>query len=134
MTFRSALLVLVFTLISCTNERTFTSNNKIETISSKHPKLILTAKGVKDIKAQLGSIPIFDESLAKVKEEIDTEIASGIEVPIPKDYSGGYTHSRHKRNWFVLQKAGVLYQILGDEKYAKYVKDMLMQYEAMYKT
>ena len=101
---------------------------------SQHPKLILTAQGVKDIRAQLGSIPIFDKTLQKVKEEIDAEIESGIEVPIPKDYSGGYTHVRHKRNWVVMQKAGVLYQILNDEKYAKYVKDMLMQYEALYKT
>ena len=104
------------------------------TTTQDHPKLILTAQGVKDIRAQLGSIPIFDKSLQAVKEEIDAEIASGIEVPIPKDYSGGYTHVRHKRNWVVLQKAGVLYQILDDEKYAKYVKDMLMEYEALYKT
>ncbi|MDG1804007.1 alginate lyase family protein, partial [Flavicella sp.] len=83
---------------------------------------------------QLGNIPIFDNSLQKVKEEVDAEILAGIEIPIPKDYSGGYTHSRHKQNWFVLQKAGLLYQILEDEKYAKYVKGMLMQYEKMYKT
>ena len=110
------------------------TDNGETTATQDHPKLILTAQGVKDIRAQLGSIPIFDKSLQAVKEEIDAEIASGIEVPIPKDYSGGYTHVRHKRNWVVLQKAGVLYQILDDEKYAKYVKDMLMEYEALYKT
>ena len=38
-----------------------------------------------------------------------------------------------KKNFFIAQKAGVLYQILGDEKYAKYIRDMLFQYEAMYK-
>ena len=102
--------------------------------AQEHPSLILTKKGVADIRAQLGSIPIFDETLAEVKKEIDAEIALGIDVPIPKDYSGGYTHVRHKRNFIVLQKAGVLYQILDDKKYAKYVKDMLMQYEEMYKT
>ncbi|EDP70456.1 Heparinase II/III-like protein [Flavobacteriales bacterium ALC-1] len=130
------LITVVFLIFSCKNENTSASpdNNSETAISQEHPKLILTAQGVKDIRAQLGSIPIFDESLAKVKEEIDAEIASGIEMPIPKDYSGGYTHARHKRNWFVLQKAGVLYQILDDEKYAKYVKDMLMQYEEIYKT
>ena len=99
-----------------------------------HPSLILTKSGVEKIKSQLGSIPIFDNSLKAIKEDIDAEIEAGIEVPIPKDYSGGYTHVRHKRNWVVLQQAGVLYQILDDEKYAKYVKDMLMQYEAIYKT
>ena len=49
-------------------------------------------------------------------------------MPIPKDYSGGYTHETHKKNCILMQKAGVLYQILDDEKYAKYVKDMLLQY------
>ena len=99
-----------------------------------HPSLILTQQGVKEIRANLGSIPIFDATLEATKKEIDAEIALGIDTPIPKDYSGGYTHVRHKRNMVVLQKAGVLYQILDDEKYAKYVKDMLMQYEEMYKT
>ena len=130
------LIMLVLLMFSCKNENeSVSSDNKSEISSSQeHPKLILTAQGVKDIRAQLGSIPIFDNTLEKIKEEIDAEIVSGIEVPIPKDYSGGYTHSRHKQNWFVLQKAGALYQILDDEKYAKYVKDMLMQYEEMYKT
>ena len=102
--------------------------------SQTHPSLILTKQGVEDIRAQLGNIPIFDNTLKAVQEEVDVEIALGIETPTPKDYSGGYTHVRHKRNMVVLQKAGVLYQILDDEKYAKYVKDMLMQYEEMYKT
>ncbi|MEM5567077.1 alginate lyase family protein [Psychroserpens sp. AS72] len=131
-----ALVAIVLTVFSCKKENTDDTNNKNETTTTnqEHPKLILTAQGVKDIRAQLGSIPIFDNTLQAVKEEIDAEIASGIEVPIPEDYSGGYTHVRHKRNWVVLQKAGVLYQILDDEKYAKYVKDMLMQYEELYKT
>ena len=129
-------LVLILMLnVSCKNENSSVVTDASQTdASQEHPKLILTAQGVKDIRAQLGSIPVFDKSLQAVKEEVDAEIEAGIEVPIPKDYSGGYTHSRHKQNWFILQKAGLLYQILDDEKYAKYVKDMLMQYEALYKT
>ncbi|WP_299800718.1 alginate lyase family protein [uncultured Maribacter sp.] len=102
--------------------------------AQEHPSLILTKEGVEKIRAELGSVPLFDASLQKLKAEIDAEIALGIDTPIPKDYSGGYTHVRHKRNMIVMQQAGVLYQILDDEKYAKYVKDMLMQYEGMYKT
>ncbi len=118
-------------IISCKAQQHSQSN---KTKSQEHPSLILTKDGVEKIRKELGSIPIFDNSLKAVKEEIDAEIASGIEVPIPKDYSGGYTHARHKRNWVVMQKAGVLYQILEDEKYAIYVKDMLMEYEKLYKT
>ena len=95
--------------------------------------LILTEAGVQKIRTELGTIPLFDSTLKKVKAEIDAEIETGIETPIPKDYSGGYTHRRHKRNFLVLQQAGLLYQILEDERYALYVRDMLFQYEAMYK-
>ncbi|MGI9294198.1 MAG: heparinase II/III domain-containing protein [Pseudomonadales bacterium] len=98
-----------------------------------HPKLILTQEGVAHIRAALGEVPLFDATLAKVQREVDAEIELGIDTPIPQDYSGGYTHQRHKQNFFIMQKAGVLYQILEDDKYAKYVRDMLFQYEAMYK-
>ncbi|VXB22846.1 alginate lyase family protein [Maribacter litoralis] len=106
----------------------------LNTMAQEHPSLILTKKGVQKIRAELGNVPLFDATLQQLKEEIDAEINLGIDTPVPKDYSGGYTHERHKRNMVVMQQAGVLYQILEDEKYAEYVKDMLMQYEAMYKT
>ena len=98
----------------------------------EHPRLILTKEGVQQIRAELGTVPLFDATLKSVKAEVDAEIELGIDTPIPLDYSGGYTHERHKRNFFIMQKAGALYQILDDEKYADYVRDMLLQYEAMY--
>ena len=129
--------VLIIGMISCKEQSSNSSEENTDnqtTSKGEHPNLILTKQGVADIRANLGTIPIFDNTLKAVQEEIDAEIALGIDTPIPVDYSGGYTHVRHKRNRIVLQKAGVLYQILDDEKYAKYVKDMLMQYEEMYKT
>jgi hypothetical protein len=101
--------------------------------SAEHPSLILTKAGVEKIRSELGSVPLFDATVKSVKAEVDAEIELGIDTPIPKDYSGGYTHERHKRNFLILQKAGVLFQILEDEKYAIYIRDMLFQYEAMYK-
>ena len=101
--------------------------------SAEHPGLIMTKAGVEKIRAELGTVPLFDATVRKVQAEVDAEIDLGIDTPIPKDYSGGYTHERHKRNFLIIQKAGVLYQILDDKKYANYVRDMLFQYEAMYK-
>jgi len=98
-----------------------------------HPRLIMTKAGVEKIRAELGTVPLFDATLKKVKSEVDAEIDMGIDTPVPKDYSGGYTHERHKRNFLVAQQAGALFQILEDERYANYVRDMLFQYEAMYK-
>ena len=105
----------------------------LSSLAGEHPKLIMTKAGIEKIRAELGTVPLFDATVAKVKAEVDAEIEHGIDTPIPRDYSGGYTHERHKRNFFIIQKAGALYQILEDEKYANYVRDMLFQYEAMYK-
>jgi hypothetical protein len=101
--------------------------------AQEHPSLILTKTGVEKIRSNLGNVPLFDATLEKVKKVVDKEILAGIDTPIPKDFSGGYTHYRHKQNFIIAQKAGVLYQVLEDEKYAIYVRDMLLQYEAMYK-
>lgn len=101
--------------------------------SGEHPNLIMTKSGVEKIRNNLGKVPLFDATLKSVQKEVDAEIALGIDTPIPKDFSGGYTHQRHKKNFIIAQKAGALYQILQDDKYAKYIKDMLFQYEAMYK-
>ena len=114
------LLLLIF-LLSSTSK------------ASERSGLILTNEGIKKIQQGLGRTPLFDASLQRLQKEVDAEIKAGIDTPIPRDFSGGYTHQTHKRNFFMLQKAGVLFQILEDEKYAIYVRDMLFQYEAMYK-
>ena len=100
--------------------------------AQEHPNLILTKKGVQEIRQQLGKVPLFDASLAEVKTEVDAEIVKPISVPIPKDMAGGFTHEQHKKNYLILQKAGVLYQILNEEKYAVYVRDVLLEYAKIY--
>lgn len=120
--------MLLIGFVSCTKK---VETNKKD---SKHPSLILTKQGVRNIRENLGNIPIFDRTLEVVKLEIDAEIEKGFDVPIPKDLSGGYTHETHKKNFFNLQKAGVLYQILQDNKYANYVKNMLLVYAKVYPT
>lgn len=101
--------------------------------SQDHPRLILTKAGVEEIRRNLGTVPLFDASVESARRRVDAEIAKGIDTPIPKDYSGGYTHDRHKLNYAIAKSAAELYQILDDERYARYVRDMLFQYAAMYK-
>jgi len=102
--------------------------------SQSHPKLILTQKGVAEIRAQLDQLPMLQSSVQKAVSLVEEEMAKGIDVPVPKDMAGGYTHNRHKKNFLVLQKAGVLFQITQDEKYAVFVRDMLMEYAKLYPT
>ena len=68
----------------------------IELQAKEHPILILTKEGVEEIRKTLGQVPLFDSSVERTKQEVDIEIAMGIDTPIPTDYSGGYTHERHK--------------------------------------
>lgn len=96
--------------------------------------LILTKQGVENIRTNIGEVPLFDNTLENVRSEVDAEIEAGIDVPVPKDLAGGYTHEKHKSNFFTMQKAGLLFQITGEEKYAEYILDMLLDYEALFPT
>ena len=100
--------------------------------AQEHPYLSITPQGVDEIKKELGSIPIFDRTLRLTIDQVDKEMKEGIVVPIPKDRAGGYTHERHKKNWDLLYKSGVLYQITDEDKYAIYVHNMLKAYAEMY--
>lgn len=88
----------------------------------------------KEIMSEAEQLSLFDKVLAEVIAEVDEEISQGIEVPLPKDMAGGYTHERHKRNFFILEKAGNLYRITKENKYASYIKESLMAYADMYPT
>lgn len=104
------------------------------TKSSEYPRLLLTNKSISEIRNNLGKVPLFDNTLEQAKIEIDAILDQPIDVPVPKDMAGGYTHEQHKGNFFIIQKAGALYQITGDVKYAEYVRDMLMAYAKLVPT
>ncbi len=124
--------IVVTLLTSCLF---FTCKQQESTSSSSgYPNLILTKEGVESMRSSLGKLPLFDRSVAVARQEVDAEIEAGIDVPKPKDLAGGYTHERHKANFFTMQKAGVLFQITGEEKYAVYIKDMLLEYVEMFPT
>lgn len=101
---------------------------------NNHPRLILTSDDVKKIRKNIGQVPLFDITIEKAKREIDNELNKIIDVPKPMHEAGGYTHEQHKRNFLNMQKAGVLFQITTDTKYAKYVKDILLIYAKKYPT
>ncbi|MEO9966739.1 MAG: heparinase II/III family protein [Reichenbachiella sp.] len=124
-------VAMALALFSCVGK---VASAEQQPLSDVHPSLVLTPNGVEDIRAQLGKVPLFDQTLDLAIQEVDTEISNGIEVPVPKDLAGGYTHERHKSNFFTMQKAGVLFQITGKEKYAIYIRDMLLAYAKMWPT
>lgn len=129
---RIACVSMLTVFVSC-GKQTKTVDQTASSAAA-HPKLMLTSVDVEKIKGNLGTIPLFDQSLALAKLEVDAAMEEGIKVPIPKDMAGGYTHTQHKKNYSILSKAGVLFQLTGDEKYAQYTRDVLMAYAKMYPT
>ncbi len=102
--------------------------------SQTHPSLTITKEGLQEIKANLGRSELFDRSLADIKLQLEEEMAKGIDVPVPKDMAGGYTHETHRKNYSLLEAAGYLFQITGEEKYADFVKQGLLKYAKLYPT
>ena len=104
------------------------------TFAVEHPNLFLTAKAVQEIKASVGKYPAFDKSVDELKAIADKALAEKMEVPVPKDGGGGYTHEKHKSNYYAMNAAGIMFQISGNPKYAQFVKDLLLKYAALYPT
>src|SRR5688572_33052651 len=103
---RSVLTILFLTII--------TSNG----VGQTHPLLLLNREDVAQVKKGIAQYPLLKLTYESVKAEVDIALTQPIQVPVPKDLAGGYSHEQHKKNYLTLQKAGVIYQLTSDEKYA----------------
>ncbi|MCI5045068.1 MAG: alginate lyase family protein, partial [Aquisalinus sp.] len=95
---------------------------------------VLTIKPAEVIQISGGKdrYSLYQSSLEKNIAYIDDLISKPIEIPVPKDPGGGYTHEQHKQNYNVIYTAGLLYQITGQEKYAAHVRQLLLGYVELY--
>lgn len=76
--------------------------------------------------------PLFTNEVERSIKFVTIMMKAGVNVPVPKDPGGGYTHEQHKRNYKAIYEAGQLYRITGDTKYADYVRDLLVAYADLY--
>lgn len=97
------------------------------------PNLVLTRAAADEIQRSLGRYPLLDTSFAVAQSALLTALAQPIDVPVPAD-AGGYTHERHKKNYVDMYTAGVFYSITHEERYAKFVREMLLKYAELYPT
>lgn len=118
---KSALLLFIFCSLS------FSS-------LAAHPNLVITQDDVVKMRNAIMQEGRFQDAYLQVKQEVDLHLAMPNVVPVPKDGGGGYTHERHKKNYQLMYNAGVVYQISDNEKYADYVKSLLLDYAALYPT
>lgn len=106
----------------------------VAVVANERPKLLLTKGGVAEMREAVGVNKLFDKSMHATIIGADRAISKSIVVPVPKDGGGGYTHERHKLNYYEMFDCGVAYQMTNDDKYAQYVVDMLLEYADMYPT
>lgn len=102
--------------------------------SQQHPRLIITKESIQQLQMGANKYELFKNSYASAKAEVDEAMRLPISVPTPKDLAGGFTHEQHKSNFLILQKAGVVFQISKEEKYAQWIKDVLFKYAELYPT
>jgi hypothetical protein len=102
--------------------------------SSATAPALFDAAGFKAMAADATRYPLFADELARARKLVDAAMRAGINVPVPRDPGGGFTHEQHKRNYMALYDAGILYRITGDARYAAFARDMLLQYARLYPT
>lgn len=100
----------------------------------EHPRLLLGASEVSQVVVDAESAPMFKFELDKMKTSMAERMDGEIDVPVPADAGGGYTHEQHKRNYKAIHDAGVLYQLTTDERYADYATKILIAYADLYPT
>jgi hypothetical protein len=101
-------------------------------VKAQHPSIMLTKANVEAVRKGVTTYPLLQQSFKSLKKEADKALNTPIEVPVPKDAGGGATHEKHKRNYQDMLACGMLYQLTKDERYAKRVKDVLLEYAAVY--
>ncbi len=99
----------------------------------KHPFLLINGNDVKLIKENYKKYSLFNKTFEDAKKTVDAAMLIPIDVPVPKD-AAAYTHGTHKQNYSIMQLAGIMYQVTNDNKYADYIKAMLLKYAQLYPT
>ncbi|UYY58156.1 alginate lyase family protein [Sphingomonas sp. S2-65] len=96
--------------------------------------VLLDPSGYAGVRGAAAQPPLFTGEFKRVKALVDKAMATPIDVPVPKDPGGGYTHEQHKRNYTALYGAGLLYRITGEPAYADYARRLLLAYATLYPT
>ena len=98
---------------------------------AQHPVCFMTKGEAVTVKRNLLTYPTLNASYTEIKNEVDKWVDKDIDVPFPKDPAGGYTHDKHKANYTLMFNSGLMYELTGETKYAKLVKDMFLKYAVL---
>ncbi len=106
----------------------------VSAAAKQGPNLVVSYKELPEMRAALAKKGSYTSTYHAMKASIDQQMVLPIKVPVPQDGGGGYTHERHKKNYQLMYNAGLVYQLSQDQKYANYVRNMLLEYAELYPT
>lgn len=94
--------------------------------------VLVSAQKFADVARDGMKYPLFASEITRMRAEVDGYIRAGVNVPVPKDAGGGFTHEQHKRNYRAIYGAGLLYRLTGEKRYAEHVRALLLEYAKLY--
>ncbi len=100
-------------------------------LSAQHPLAFATKAELEGVKRDIAKYSVLLKSFNEIKADVDIYLGKDIDVPVPKDAAGGYTHDRHKANYTLMFNSGLLYNLTGDVRYATLVKKTLLKYAGL---
>src|SRR6185503_19832994 len=100
-------------------------------INAQHPVGFFTKEEAAAVKKDLAKYPVLSQFYTEIKKQVDEFVGKDVDDPFPKDPAGGYTHEKHKANYILMFNRGILYNLTGESKYAKLVRDILVKYASL---
>lgn len=98
---------------------------------AQHPVAFARRSDLETVRANLSKYPLLQQSFNDIKKSVDPWLGKDIDVPVPKDPAGGYTHERHHDNYMLVFNAGLLYNLTGNAQYATLARNILVKYAAL---
>ena len=100
-------------------------------VAQTHPFTYNTKEDFEFIKKVVPTNQLLNHSFQDIKKDVDGWLGKDIDVPLPKDLAGGYTHEKHKENYMLLFNSSLLYQLTGEAKYAAFAKTIFLKYSIL---
>lgn len=94
--------------------------------------MLLSQAGADYIRKQAEHDPLIGDALVRLRSKSDQALDRGIEVPLPMDPGGGYTHEQHKSNYQDALNTGTRFLIDGQEDARDHCKALLLAYAELY--
>lgn len=125
----NTLFVLMVFLLSCSKP---SGDHAIAENESSAQKLLLTSEGARAIQTKAKTSALLTEAIEGLRSQVNNALLHELEVPVPKDPGGGYTHEKHKANYLEALQTGTVFLLDADPRALQRCKDLLLQYAAMY--